>query len=113
MTVESDILSTLGGLVSSRVYPDVAPDFAVKPFITYQQIGGKPANFLAGIPSKKNGRFQISVWATTRVEAMDLIRQVEDSLRTSMTATTEGGAVSLYDEETKLRGARQDFSIWF
>jgi hypothetical protein len=115
MSVESDLYGVLGPLVSGRAYPDVAPTGAVRPYIVYQQVGGVPLSFLAGIPDKRNGRFQIAAWATTRISASALIRQVEDAVRLSaaLNATTEGGAVADYEEDTKLYGARQDFSIWF
>lgn len=115
MSVESDLFSVLAALVGNRVYPDVAPAAVVLPFITYQQVGGEPANFLAGLPSKRNARVQINTWAATRVEAMALIRQAEDAVRASalLNATTLGGAVAERDEETMHFGARQDFSIWF
>lgn len=115
MTVEADIYKALQALVGGRAYPDVAPFPAVRPYLTYQQVGGQPLNFMAGIPNKRNGRFQISAWADTRPAAMAIIRQAEDLMRqaAALNATTEGGAVGMYDEETKLFGARQDFSIWF
>jgi hypothetical protein len=115
MSVEADLFAVLGPLASTRAYPDVAPDGVARPYITYQQVGGASVNFLSGIPDKRNGRFQVNVWAATRTAAMTLIRQVEDALRLSTTlrATTEGGAVAEYEEEMKLYGARQDFSIWF
>lgn len=115
MTVEADLLAVLDPLVAQRVYPDVGPDNVVMPYVTYQQVGGVPANFMSGVPDKRNGRFQINVWSRTRVEAMSLIRQIEDAVRLStvLLATTEGGAVAVYEPETKLYGARQDFSIWF
>ena len=115
MSVEADLFAVLGPLVSNRAYPDVAPDGVAKPYITYQQVGGQPANFLNGVPDQRNGRFQINVWATTRSAASALIRQVEDALRLSTTlrATTQGGAVSDYEDELNLYGARQDFSVWF
>lgn len=115
MTVEADLIAVLDPLVGSRVYPDVGPDNAVTPYVTYQQVGGVPVNFLAGVPDKRNGRFQINVWSRTRAEAMGIIRQIEDAVRLSSTllATSEGGAVSVYEPDTKLYGARQDFSIWF
>jgi hypothetical protein len=115
MSVESDLFGVLGPLVSSRAYPDVAPLGATLPYITYQQVGGNAINFLSGIPDQRNGRFQINVWASTRSDASTLIRQVEDALRLSTTlrATTQGGAVSGYEDELKLYGSRQDFSVWF
>jgi hypothetical protein len=115
MSVEADLFAVLGPLVSNRAYPDVAPDGVAKPYITYQQVGGNAVNFLNGIPDQRNGRFQINVWASTRSAASTLIRQVEDALRLSTTlrATTQGGAASDYEDELKLYGARQDFSVWF
>ena len=115
MSIEADIFTSLSSLVSARVYPDAAPEYAVKPYIVYQQIGGLPVNFLSGIPDKRNGRFQVAAWATTRIEASALIRQIEDALRlnTTIVARSENGAVAVNDPDTKLRGARQDFSIWF
>lgn len=115
MTVETDLVASLGPLVSGRVYPLVGKQGGGRPYITYQQVGGAPLNFLSGIPDKRNGRFQINVWATTDVSAAALIRQVEDGVRlsTALNATTESGAVAAYDEVTKLYGYRQDFSIWF
>lgn len=115
MTVETDLYAALQGLVAGRVYPDVGPPGVTLPYLTYQQVGGDPANFLEGLPSKRNGRFQFNSWAATRVEAAALIRQVEDTLRASaqLRATTLAGAVAVYDEETHRYGARQDLSIWF
>lgn len=116
MTVEADIFNRLKTLVSNRVYPDVAPVGAAKPYITYQQVGGEGVNFMENaVPSKKNGRFQFNAWATTRAEAASLSRQVEDSLVTSpvLLATVMGAPVAIYEEDTKLYGTRQDFGIWF
>jgi len=114
MTVEADIFTALKGLVSNRVYPDTAPMSAPLPYIVYQQIGGEPLNFLAGVPDKRNGRFQIEVWATSRSAASTLIRQVEDAMRAApLLADTLGGALSTWETETNLYGSMQDFSIWF
>jgi hypothetical protein len=115
MSVEADLYAVLGPLVSGRAYPDLAAFGTTLPYVTYQQVGGNAVNFLNGIPDQRNGRFQINVWASTRVAASALIRQIEDALRLSTTlrATSEGGAVSEYEDELKLYGARQDFSVWF
>ncbi|RYE43987.1 MAG: DUF3168 domain-containing protein [Hyphomicrobiales bacterium] len=98
-----------------RVFPDVAPGDVGKPYFTYQQVGGPGLNFLNGIPDKRQGRFQVNVWSSTRTQAMSLIRQAEDALRLSsaLNATTQGGAVAVYEDDTELYGARQDFAITF
>jgi hypothetical protein len=115
MSVESDIYTALQSLVSGRLYPDIGPQDATLPYMTYQQVGGDPANFLAGIPSKRNGRFQINAWARTRAESATLIRSAEDLMRTTSTlnATTLGGAIAVFEPDTKLFGSSQDFSVWF
>jgi hypothetical protein len=116
MTVEADIFNALKGLVTNRVYPDVAPSGAAKPYITYQQVGGVPVNFLeSAVVGKRNGRFQFNVWADTRLAAATLSRQVEDALVTS--AALHGFVLSApvadYQEDLLLYGTRQDISIWF
>lgn len=116
MSLESTIFDALKGLVSNRVYPDVAPESATRPYITYQAVGGQAVNFLdTTVPSKKNARIQINTWADTRQAAAALSRQVEDTLRGVAALQTQvlGAPVSIYEMDTKLRGARQDFSVWF
>lgn len=111
--LEADLFTKLSTLVSGRVYPDVAST-ATMPYITYQQIGGTPVNFLeAESSSKKNARMQINVWSKTRLEASTIIRQVEDLMvQTPLFGTVEGGAESTYEPDTKKYGSRQDFSFW-
>ena len=46
MTVEADIFNLLTGLVAGRVYPDLAPLGAARPYITYQQIGGRDLRWM-------------------------------------------------------------------
>jgi hypothetical protein len=111
---EADLVAALGALVGNRVFPDVAPFDTVTPFIVYQQVGGSPVNFLGSeASSKKNARIQITIWADTRQEAMNLIRQTEDLMSAApIYAYIEGAAIAHYDTTTKLRGALQDFSVW-
>jgi hypothetical protein len=111
--LEADLFTKLSTLVSGRVYPDVASS-ATMPYITYQQIGGTPVNFLgAESSSKKNARIQINVWSATRLQASTIIRQVEDLMvQTPLFGTVESGAESTYEEATKKYGSRQDFSFW-
>lgn len=116
MSIEGDIFAALKGLVANRVFPDVAPETTARPYIVYQQVGGAAVNFLdPTAPSKKNGRFQVSVWADTRSQAAALARQVEDTLRVdpNLQATVLGAPVGVYEADTKLRGSHQDFSFWF
>lgn len=114
--VEGDIFAALTGLFAGRVYPDVAPPGgAVTPYCVYQQVGGESPTFLENAsPSKKNGRFQITVWSKLRTEASTKSLAAEAALvaATAFQAKPIGDRIAIYEEDTELRGAMQDFSIW-
>lgn len=115
MSIEADLNSLLSPLVAGEVYPDVGIEPSL-PYITYQQVGGESLAFLErAIPSKRNGRFRVRTWATTRVQASALMRQVHDTLITAaaLQVTAQGEQLADYDEETKRFGSMQDFGIWF
>ncbi len=112
--LETNIFNALSPLVGARVYPDIAPAGTALPYITYQQVGGKPVNFLGAESSdKKNARMQINVWSSSRLQAALISRSIEDCLvLTPLFGTVEGGAIASYEPELKLYGAMQDFSFW-
>lgn len=115
MSIESQIFDALKGLVANRCYPDIAPELTARPYLTFQQVGGSAANFVdVTVPTKKNSRFQVNVWADTRAAAAALAIQVEDALRvvTALQTTVLSAPVATYDPDTKYRGTRQDFSFW-
>jgi hypothetical protein len=115
MTVETDLYSALGSLVSNRVYPDLAPQGAARPFITYQQVGGRAIAFLeTAVVGRRNSRLQVNVWAATRLAANNLARSVEDTLVASATlrAIPLHAFVTIFEPDTGLYGTRQDFSVW-
>ena len=114
MSVEAAICTALSALVPT--YPDVAPFDTSLPYATYQQVGGQVITLLeSAVAGKRNGRFQISIWSATRIEAADLMRQMEAALITdpALRALPLGAMVATYDAETKTYGARQFFSIWY
>lgn len=115
MTIEATLYTALSPLFGGRVFPDFAPAGTAKPYCTYQQVGGRPVEFLEGaVASKDGGRFQINVWSASRLEAMNKMRAVRQTLvAPPILASSQGGAVAEYDETDQLRGARQDFLIWY
>jgi hypothetical protein len=115
VTIDTALFAALTGLVAGRVYPDVAPELAVRPYITYQQVGGDAVNFLSqSVPTKKNSRVQVNVWTATRMQATQLASQVEDALRmaSALQTTVLGAPVATYEADIPIYGARQDFSFW-
>ncbi len=117
MSVESLIFDTLKGLVSNRVYPDIAPEgVTALPRITYFQVGGRGLNFVENVPvGKKNGVFQVTCWGATRLQVAALSRQVEDALKSEddLYPFIEGAPVAIHEPDTKLFGTAQRFSFWF
>lgn len=114
MSVETLLYSALKSLVSNHVYRDIAPaEVTALPRITFQQVGGEAINFLIGVPSKKRARIQVNCWDDRRDDVMALARQVEDTMRTAtgLQATVLGAASAVYEDETKLFGSIQDFSV--
>lgn len=116
MTVEDTINDVLGALVGDRVYPDYAPDKVARPYITFQQMGGVPVNFMDPTEANlKNSRFRINVWDNSRKGAAAMAAQIESALRVSaaLRTTVLTNPMALNDAETRLRGFSQDFSFWF
>jgi hypothetical protein len=115
MTVEADVFSLLAPLVSGRVFPDIAPPNTQLPYMTYQQIGGAVVTFIdPAIPSKKNGAFQINVWAGRRAEASALALAVETAMlgATAFQARPMAALLATNEPSLSLYGTIQEFSIW-
>ena len=115
MTVESDLFDTLKGLVSSRCYPDFAPVGTVRPFICFEQTGGDAMHYLEGtLPDKKNGRFEVSVYADTRAACAALALQVEATMAaaTVFTAYALHAPISDYAGDVMIYSSTQNFSVF-
>lgn len=116
MALESTLAALLGTLCA-HVYPDEPPEpLPGRPYIVYQQVGGSAVNFLErAVVGKRNARMQIKVWADTRLAASALAGQVEDAIKLCADFQGEslGAWVAMHDPDLKLRGTRQDFTIWY
>lgn len=114
MSMEAN-LNTLLKTQCSRVYPDVAPEGVVKPYVTWQGLGGEVARFLDNTASdQRNTLLQINVWAVARMEALSLIRQIEDAMcgSAAFVARPAGEPMSDYEKDTQLYGCIQRFNVW-
>ena len=82
---------------------------------SWQGLGGATARFVEGTAAdKRNTLMQVNVWSTTRTEALALIRQIEDVLCATalFVARPQGEPLSTVEDDTKLYGCIQRFSIW-
>lgn len=115
MNIETQIYAALQGLVGGRCFPDVAPEQTARPYVTFQNVGGQPISFLdAAIPDREFSRVQVNVWADTRIQASDLGRVIERTLRAMTELQTDvlTGRSATFDEATQYRGTMQDFSFF-
>lgn len=115
MIIEDRIIAALEGLVDGRVCADMAEEGTERPYIVFQNVGGQPLSFIDGsAPDKEFARVQVSVWCATRSEASALGKLVEDTLRATTALRTDvlTGRAAVFDEETQLRGTRQDFRFF-
>lgn len=115
MTIESEVFLALKTLVANRVYPDPQTTPPARPYIMWQQVSGEAINYVdPTLPGLRNARIQINIWADTRLQVVTLMRQVEDAMRLSapLQTTVIGAAASLFEDDPRLFGAMQDFSVW-
>lgn len=116
MSLEAELREILSPLVTNRIFPDVAQIGTQKPYITYQQVGGQPVNFLESTPpGRHNARMQINCWAQNREAANKLAHDAENLLLLNrrIQASVLNSLVSTYEEDLVLYGTIQDFSIWY
>lgn len=114
MTLEEKLVALLKP-ICPRVRPDFAPVETERPYVTFQQIGGQAPEFIDNtIPSIENAEVQVNVWADSRLQAKDLIKQIEATLTTATTvqARAVSASASDFDADMEIYGSRQDFSIW-
>lgn len=106
------LVTTLNPLFSNRVFPDMAPFNTPKPYCTFQPIGGKPMNLWAGGATDITfSRIQFNVWASSRLEADALIKQLENTVKSDpLFGRSEGGPIARTESEN-LRGYQQDFTF--
>ena len=112
MEPEKTLISALKGVFPAMdVFHDFAPDNAAAPFAVLQRVGGAGGLYLGGVGAYQI-RFQLSVWADTRVQAADISRRAENALCTLPRVCADGAGLADYDADTGLRGLRQDFLVF-
>ena len=115
MTIEASIYSELKSLVSNRCFPDFAPLGTIRPFITFEQVGGDALSYLDGtLPDKKNGRFEIGVYADSRASCAAIALQVESVMAaaTVFQASAIHAPISDYASDVLIYSSTQNFSVF-
>lgn len=116
MPVESDLLTVLQAQCP-RTFPDFAPAGTACPLVTFSHMGGTSLGYVDNtVTDKRHSMFQVSAWANTRRESIELIRAIETALRASLVFTArpedEPFAAVEQDIQPPRYGAIQTFEIW-
>jgi hypothetical protein len=72
----SGLTGLIGAQPNMKLYPAVAPQNAVAPYVTYQQISGPRIHAMGADPGVVNPRMQFTVWGRTNTEAKNVGLQV-------------------------------------
>lgn len=86
MSIETTLYSTLtndatvASLVSNRVYPNPAPEGAIKPMVSYSVIAGSRITTIPGTGDAVRKRIQINCNANTYSSAKSVAAAVIDAL---------------------------------
>lgn len=113
MSLESD-LQTLLKTVTTRVYPDFAPNGTAEPYIVWKQLGGVALRPLGReVPNRRGALIAVSVWSKTRSEANTLALAADSALRQASVfdAKPQGEFMAVTDDDNETRGTIQMFEI--
>ena len=111
--MEQQIITAIKTVLPNvEVYNDFAGTDPTSPYVVIQRVGGEGQLYLDKLT--KGGyqvRLQVAVWAADRITANNSALLIESAITELPQATALGAAVADFDEDTNLRGMRQDFSI--
>lgn len=108
MSIQTLLFSSLKGLVDNKVYPMVAPQNTIPPYIVYQRVSSFDTQTMEGTESLDLARFQISIYSKKYPESIALMESVKTAL--------SGKALKLmqledYESETLLFSQKIDYQI--
>lgn len=100
-------------LASGRVFPLVAPEAVIAPFIVYQPVSGERVLGLGGDHRLERLRVQVDTYAKTLNEALSLQRSVRESALASVRLADAQLMLTEFDTDAKLYRAAFDYTYHF
>lgn len=97
-------------LVSTRIYPDTAPQDSVKPYITFSDVGGQTNNYLGDVPGIDNQVVQIEITALTSASREAIKNAVIAAL--DPVANMVSQPMGTWEFETKTYRLMLEYSFW-
>jgi len=99
-------------IIGTRLYPMRIPQNGSLPAAVYQRISAVPVTSMDGDSGLDDIRIQISCWAATYAQAVDLASKIRTAINSSSLKSRTNGIIDNEDPETKNYGVIQDFSMW-
>ena len=105
----------LSALVGSKVFPLFIPSGNYLPCVTFQRLGGRPANTLAGPSGLEEIDLLIDAWARDYHEA----KAVAKAVRAAMPSSGPRFSAhliedqDLYEDGTNYFRVSMEFKVWF
>lgn len=116
MSIESELFArlkndaTVNSFVGTRIYPLVAVQNVIKPYITFQVINDNSNQCIEGTIFQNDTRFQIDIWSTKYSE----VKAIKQAVLESITGFKSSNSISNmddYEDETKLYRQLIDFKL--
>jgi len=112
--IETAIATRLGALAGGRVYPEIAPDDAMTPRITWLAAGTVTGWVLSGWDGSQQATLQVDCWADTKLLAVELGWQVFNAMAEPGPGFSVGDAQRLpddYEADTRLYRVSWEFTL--
>ena len=99
----------LSTLVGSKVFPLFIPSGNYLPCVTFQRLGGRPANTLSGVSGLEEIDLQIDVWARDYDEAKAIAKPPSGPRFSAHLIEDQ----DLYEDGTNYFRVNMEFKVWF
>ena len=105
----------LSALVGNKVFPRAIPAGNYLPGVTFQRLGGRPANTLSGASGLEEIDLQIDVWARDYDEAKAIAKAVRAAMPSSGPRFSAHliEDQDLYEDGTNYFRVSMEFKVWF
>ena len=111
--------ATIAGIVEERVYPNILPQPATLPALTFAQVSGVRVRDLSGPTGRARPRVTVNSWASTysAVRALaDAVRRRLDGYAGPLTTVVIGSSAldnefDIYEQDLKIHRVMQDYII--
>lgn len=114
MSLEADLVTTLGDVFSGRFYPMVAPANVAAPYAVYQIVSRVPESAMDGAtPNLDNARVQVSIFGRNLEAIIALVSDTKGAmLQATLFSSICVNEMDQFEDPALLYGKLIDFSIW-